>query len=113
LKKSSVELADYLSSRFSTGEHTLYIHLYVWVIREIALEDVFHIFREDSVSDGDIRKLHLKGRRVFHIGDNRVMQPVIVPQNLYNRTHKRPTNGPSSPPSASTTAAPPRRQQNF
>ncbi len=98
LKKSWVELADYLSSRFSTGEHTLYIHMYVWVIRQIALEDVFYIFREDSVSDGDIRKLHLKGRRVFHRGDNPVMQPVIVPQKLYNRTHKRPTNGPSSPP---------------
>jgi hypothetical protein len=26
------------------------------------------------------------------------MQPVIVPQKLYNRTRKRPTNGPSSPP---------------
>jgi hypothetical protein len=64
-EKSSVELADYLSSRFYTGEHTLYIHMYLWVIGEIVLEYVLHIFREDSVSDGEIRKVHLKGRRVF------------------------------------------------
>jgi hypothetical protein len=67
LKKSSIELADYLSSRFSTGEHT-FVHTYVCLgYSVIALEDVFHIFREDIVSDGDIRKLHLKGRRDFHI----------------------------------------------
>jgi hypothetical protein len=97
-EKSSVELADYLSSRFYTGEDTLNIHMYLWVIGEIVLEYVLHIFREDSVSDGKIRKVHLKGRRVFQIGGTPVMQPVIVPQNLYKGTHKRQTKGPFFPP---------------
>jgi hypothetical protein len=72
--------------------------MYLWVIGEIVLEYVLHIFRKDSVSDGEIRKVHMKCRRVFQIGGTPVMQPVIVPQNLYNNTHKRPTNRPSSPP---------------
>jgi hypothetical protein len=56
--------------------------LYLWVVGEIVLEDVLHVFRESSVSESDIRKLDMHGGRFLQIRDNPVVQSVVIPQNL-------------------------------
>jgi hypothetical protein len=56
--------------------------LYLWVVGEIVLEDVLHVFRESSVSESDIRKLDMHGGRFLQVRDNPVIQSVVIPQNL-------------------------------